>query len=222
MKHLGNINMIIDRYRIFPIAILFIERDKIFTSFNDYLNSSGKWNFEIGNLNFEKITTPLNFNGYYPKLVLWIPNNNKKVTVIFSNVSDGYTNPINNFCIANNIDVIDVTFNGIEKNNNSGKYEFRFGKIVNGKQEERVLQYLKDSSWEYYESGNKLEFENDGEFTHYHLSNEILYDYLKHFDINICESFFMSDDDAYYFSQYNWGEDDFDADEILRDINKND
>lgn len=214
--------MIYNNYEIFPIAILFIERNKIFTSFNEYLNTTGKWNFEINKLDFSKVTSPPEIKGYYPKLVMWTPSNNKDITVIFSNVGDGYTNPINNFCIAHNIEVIDVTFNGLDKNSNSGKYKFRYGKVVDGKQEERVLQYIKDIGWEYYERGKKLDFENQSDFAHYHLTNEILIEYLNHFNITINEFFFNSFEEAYYFEQYEWRDVDIDAevDEILENINK--
>ena len=212
--------MIYDKYEIFPIAILFIEKKKMFSSFNEYLNKNGKWNYQIDKLDFYKITKPPKISGYFPKLVLWTPKNNKSITVIFSNVSDGFTNPINNFCIKENVNVIDVTFNGMDRKSNAGKYEFRYGKMVRGKQQERVLQYLKDTVWEYYEEGDKLDFEKQEDFTHYTLSNEILKDYLKYFNININDSFFESHDDAYFFEQIEWSNEDFDVDDILGEINK--
>ena len=56
--------------------------------------------------------------------------------------------------------------------------------------------------------------------THYTLSNEILKDYLKYFNININDSFFESHDDAYFFEQIEWSNEDFDVDDILGEINK--
>lgn len=198
-----------DKYEFFTLSILNspieISKVEIESIVEDWWGDKKAYQDK---LDLDKINPPPIIKpggGHFVKFVLWEPIDNKNKTALFVNLQDAYDSLIYVWNDRFKKQAITLRLS----NDDICEYphhEFVIRTESNG---ERIVYTHVESKWEFFQSGNSLDFENLENYKRRkirdRLTNEIINEYMDKLGYKIWkDDFYKSDKKAIYFEQLAW------------------